>query len=92
MRKTEIENFIKAHTRQFEKELRQRAKKTVRQPSTTFAKTAAINIQKKRGFDQNEVIQSEAKKLTDYIVEVNCYNVKILTFKSFLRQLTMEKN
>ena len=73
MRKDEIENFIKRHTREFEKELAERKKNRISHPRTTFARTAACNVQRRRDFDQDKVIQQCWINMVDYIIEVNAW-------------------
>ena len=70
MRKTEIEAFIKKHTFDFEKMIRQREKSRISFPRTNFKRTAACNIQRRRDFDQDAVIQLQWTNIVDYIVEV----------------------
>ena len=70
MKKDEILNFIKSHTLEFEKELREREKRVNWFPRPGFERTAACNVQKKRDFDQDLVIQDKWQNLTDYIVQV----------------------
>ena len=73
MKKDEILNFIKSHTRTFEKELRDREKHINWFPRSGFEKTAACNVQKRRDFDQDKVIQQQWQNLVDYIVKVICH-------------------
>ena len=72
MKKDEILNFIKINTMDFEKELRDREKRINWFPKSNFARTAACNVQKRRDFDQDAVIQIQWQNLTDYIVQVEC--------------------
>ena len=71
MKKTEIDNFIKKHTFEFEKMIRDRETRKVSFPRPGFAKTAACNIQRCRDFDQDQVIVKQWTNLVDYIVEVS---------------------
>ena len=64
-------DFIKAHTMDFEKELWLREKRTNWFPRPGFERTAACNVQKKRDFDQDAVIQQQWQNLVDYIVQVS---------------------
>ena len=70
MKRDEILNFIKSHTLDFEKELRQREKRVNWFPRPGFERTAACNVQKQRNFDQDKIIQQQWQNLTDYIVKV----------------------
>ena len=72
MRKTEIDAFIKKHTFEFESMVRKRDKQKVseKQSRPSFNRTAACNIQRRRDFDQDAVIQQQWLNLVDYIVEV----------------------
>ena len=70
MNPSEIWRFVKSHTLQFEKEIFDKALKTVKNPSKTFTKTAAINIQDCPGFNQDKVIQQQAVNLGNYIIQV----------------------
>ena len=74
MRKTEIDQFVRTHTVEFETELVQKAKRTVASPSPSFAKTAAINLMRRRRgpvFDQDQIIQQQVEKLALYIISVS---------------------
>ena len=75
MKKEEVDLFVKSHTLTFERELCALSQKTISFPRTTFARTAACNVQRKRDFDQDAVIQQKCKNLVDYIVQVqnNCF-------------------
>ena len=70
MKPADCEQFVRSHTVQFEMELQKKLKKTVSFPTATFAKTAAINLQRRRNFDQDAVIQKQAENLANYIIEV----------------------
>ena len=70
MKPDECEQFVRSHTVEFEMELQKKLKKTISFPSKSFEKTAAINLQRRRNFDQDAVIQQQAKNLVDYIVQV----------------------
>ena len=72
MKKDEIWSFIKSHTRAFENELRDREKRINWFPRLGFEKTAACNVQKRRDFDQDKVIQQQWQNLVNYIVKVIC--------------------
>ena len=71
MKPSEIWQFVKIHTSEFEQDLRRWAKKTVKTPNSAYRKTAAINIQEMPGFDQHKVIQKQAEKLGNYIIQVH---------------------
>lgn len=92
MKKDEILTFIKSHTLEFEKELRDREKRVNWFPRPGFQRTAACNVQKKRDFDQDQVIQQQWQNLTDYIVEVKfvIHDIACLTFN--FRALTWAQN
>ena len=77
MKPAECEQFVRSHTVQFETELQKKLKKSVSFPSASFEKTAAINLQRRRNFDQDAVIQQQAVNLGNYIVQVSCWEVKI---------------
>lgn len=70
MKPAECEQFVRSHTVQFEAELQKKLKKTVPFPSLSFEKTAAINLQNRRHFDQDVVIQQKAEDLGNYIIQV----------------------
>ena len=70
MKPAEIWKFVKNHTQEFEQDLRSKAKKTIKQPSSAYRKTAAINMQDRPGFDQDKVVQQHAEHLGNYIIKV----------------------
>ena len=70
MKQEELIRFVKSHTLDFERELYDLSKQTVSFPRTSFARTAACNVQRKRDFDQDAVIQQQWQNLVDYIVQV----------------------
>lgn len=72
MKPSEIWQFVKIHTPEFERDMRLKSQKTVKTPSRAYRKTAAINIQEAPGFDQNKVIQQQAENLGNYIIQVKC--------------------
>ena len=74
MKPSEIWQFVKIHTSEFEQEMRNRARKTVKTPSSAYRKTAAINVQECPGFDQHKVIQQHAENLGNYIIQVITFN------------------
>ena len=82
MKKDEILQFVKDHTPEFEKELRRRKKCQISFPRTTFARTAACNIQRKRDFDQDQAIQKEFLAFTDYLIEVGKFLLANITYFS----------
>ena len=71
MKKVEIDAFIKKHTFEFEKMIRNRETQKVSFPRPGFERTAACNIQRHRDFDQDQEIVKQWTNLVDYIVEVN---------------------
>ena len=80
MKPSEIWQFVKIHTMEFEQEMRSKAKRTVKSPSSAYRKTAAINIQDAPGFDQHKVIQRQAEALGDYIIQVRKSQIKKFFF------------
>ena len=70
MKQSEIWQFVKLHTQQFEQEKRLKATKTVKNPCAAYKKTAAINLQSRPGFDQDKVIQERTLQLGNYIIQV----------------------
>ena len=70
MKPAEIWQFVKSHTQEFEQEMRSKAKRTIKNPSSAYRKTAEINIQNRPGFDQDKVIQKHAENLGNYIIQV----------------------
>lgn len=74
MKKPEIEHFIRRCTPDFERELRQKRKNVKSFPYENYAKTAAINLQRRCDFDQHNVIQQKWQALADYIVKVILIN------------------
>ena len=66
MKKSEIEEFVKKHTIEFEKELWEKEKRVIGCPKFSFERTAAINLQRKRSFDQNAVIQQKIEELAEF--------------------------
>ena len=75
MKKAEIDEFIRKHTQVFEKELRHKRKNVKSFPNEGYAKTAAINLQRRCDFDQHKVIQRKWQALADYIVEVSVFKL-----------------
>ena len=73
MRKAEIDAFIKKHTFEFESMIRAREKQKVSFPRSGFHRTAACNIQRRRDFDQDAIIQQQWINLVDYIVDVRLH-------------------
>ena len=73
MRKAEIDAFIKKHTFEFENMVRKRDKQKVseKQSRPNFKRTAACNVQRRRDFDQDAVIQQQWINIVDYIVDVS---------------------
>lgn len=70
MKKVEIDEFIRKHTQQFEHELRLKRRNVKSFPNEGYARTAAINLQRRCDFDQHKIIQQKWQALADYIVEV----------------------
>ena len=70
MKPSEIWQFVKIHTPEFEQDIRRKSQKTVKSPNSAYRKTAAINIQTAPGFDQHKVIQKQAENLGNYIIQV----------------------
>jgi len=77
MKPAEIWQFVKNHTQEFEQELRNKTKKTIKSPSPAYRKTAAINLQERPGFDQDKVIQKHAENLGNYIIQVYLFTFNV---------------
>ena len=75
MKKVEIDEFIRKHTMHFEQELRKKRRNVKSFPNEGYAKTAAINLQRRCDFNQHNVIQQKWQALADYIVEVYIANI-----------------
>ena len=73
MKKLEIDQFIKAHTLEFEREICQRQKRRVGFPRQGYLRTAECNMQRRMDFDQDRVVQRKWLNITDYIVHVSSF-------------------
>ena len=73
-------------------EIRNKSKRTVKQPSRAYRKTAAINLQSQPGFDQHKVIQARTLELGNYIIQVTIKKYFKMLINFFFSVLMMEKS
>ena len=92
MKPWEIDRFVRTHTVQFEAELNQKAKLTVKDPSPAYERTAEINIQHRRGFNQDAVIFQRTEALANYIVNAidNGEKITMVRLMDLIRRLLNE--
>ena len=71
MKKVEIEQFIKDHTMEFEREIWRRQNRKVSYPRAGYLRTAECNMQRRCDFNQDKVVQTKWLDIVDYIIQVS---------------------